>query len=273
MTDHGERPLPNRAQAGLWDGWPDLAGCRDSSVGGVDEEQRSVSRQPLLSRACLDLRAPWHVVVSAKSLDQAKSRLAQLGERERRALAAGMAEDVIDAVVCAQSVARVVVVCGDPVLNRMARAYGADVVPDPCNGLNAAFRHGMEAAAEEGARICLLAADLACLTPQLIDGVLARAARHESAVVPDLAETGTTMLTSGPWPVTRPQFGPGSFRRHVAAGAEPIAFDLLEARCDVDTPEDLRLALRLGVGRRTAAAALDGMRPAHGLQREAPWSE
>jgi 2-phospho-L-lactate guanylyltransferase len=200
-----------------------------------------------------DTRPPWQIVVSAKSLDQAKSRLAVLGDAQRRALAAGMAEDVIAAIIRARSVARVVVVCDDPALIRIARSYGADVRPDPRGGLNAAFRQGMQSAA--GGYICLMTTDLPCLTPQMVDSVLAAAAEHERAVVPDLAETGTTLLASTPWSVTSPQFGPGSFRRHVAAGAQPIALDLPQARCDVDTPEDLRLALRLGVGRRTAAAA------------------
>lgn len=201
-----------------------------------------------------DGESPWHAVVSIKSLDQAKSRLAPLGDTGRRALAMGMAEDVIAALVRARAVTGVVVVCDDPPMTRMARSYGADVLPDPGGGLNAAFWQGMRSTTVVGRWICLLTADLPCLTAELVDSVLAEAARYREAVVPDLAGTGTTMLTSAPGIVTPPRFGPGSFQRHVASGAQPIALDLPQVRCDVDTPEDLRLALRLEIGRNTAAA-------------------
>ncbi|MFD8778473.1 2-phospho-L-lactate guanylyltransferase [Streptomyces sp. NPDC059916] len=180
----------------------------------------------------------WHAVVSIKSLDQAM----------------GMAEDVIAALVRARVVAGVVVVCDDPPICRMARSYGADVLRDPGGGLNAAFCQGTRLRARADCRVCLVMADLPCLTAELVDTVLADAARHRKAVVPDLAGTGTTMLTSAAGTVTSPRFGPGSFRRHVASGAQPIALDVPQVRCDVDTPEDLRVALRLEISRNTAAA-------------------
>ena len=52
-----------------------------------------------------------------------------------------------------------------------------------------------------------------------------------------------------------PAFGNDSRTRHRASGAVEIAVDAVDSvRQDVDTGDDLRAALVLGVGPRTAAA-------------------
>jgi 2-phospho-L-lactate guanylyltransferase len=74
--------------------------------------------------------------------------------------------------------------------------------------------------------------------------------------VPDAAGVGTTLYAVPPGGEFRPLFGGASRARHAAAGAvELAAGDLTGLRRDVDTPDDLRAALALGVGPFTQAAA------------------
>jgi 2-phospho-L-lactate guanylyltransferase len=72
--------------------------------------------------------------------------------------------------------------------------------------------------------------------------------------VADAAGTGTTLLTALGVGLD-PHFGAGSARAHQQAGAVPLAGDWPGLTRDVDTAEDLRAALALGVGPRTAALA------------------
>jgi 2-phospho-L-lactate guanylyltransferase len=54
----------------------------------------------------------------------------------------------------------------------------------------------------------------------------------------------------------RPFFGPDSRARHRESGAVELGLDGVDSvRQDVDTGDDLRAALALGVGPRTAAVA------------------
>ena len=70
--------------------------------------------------------------------------------------------------------------------------------------------------------------------------------------VPDRLGEGTALLACHtPFAIA---FGPGSFARHVDAGAVPIGLDESAARCDVDTPDDLEVARAVGLGRHTAQA-------------------
>ncbi len=100
--------------------------------------------------------------------------------------------------------------------------------------------------------VAALVGDLPALTSAELGRTLAAAAEHETAFVPDAFGTGTTLLTARPPATLDPHFGPGSAARHGAhAAALPAGPGL---RQDVDTADDLRAALLLGVGPRTLAA-------------------
>jgi 2-phospho-L-lactate guanylyltransferase len=74
----------------------------------------------------------------------------------------------------------------------------------------------------------------------------------ESGGVADAAGTGTTVLTLREVRALAPSFGPGSWQRHVDAGAvdlTPYADPRL--RRDVDTTADLAEAMTLGCGAAT----------------------
>jgi 2-phospho-L-lactate guanylyltransferase len=148
------------------------------------------------------------------------------------------------------------------------------------DALNAALRHGAAVAARRwpGTGLVALTADLPALSPAELattlraaaalagpaladaasaDEVLADAASAGGAsFVPDAAGVGTTLYAVPPGGDFRPLFGGASRARHAASGATELDLaDIPGLRRDVDTPDDLRAALALGVGPLTQAAA------------------
>lgn len=204
---------------------------------------------------------PWTVVLPVKVLANAKSRLAVLAGSRRADLALALASDTVAAVVACPEVARVLVVTSDATAGSRLAALGALLVPDePGDGLNAALRHGASVAAARwpGSGVAALAADLPALRPAELGLALraATAAAGGAAFVPDAAAIGTTMYAVAPGVVFRPMFGGASRARHASAGAVELSLEGVPGlRRDVDTPEDLRAALALGAGFRTAEVA------------------
>jgi 2-phospho-L-lactate/phosphoenolpyruvate guanylyltransferase len=200
----------------------------------------------------------WSVVIPVKVLAEAKSRLAALTGTYRAQLALAMAADTVAAAAAAAPVASVIVVTDDAVVGAELRALGAIVIADePAAGLNAALVFGAaySAARWPGRGRAAMAGDLPALRPAELVVALDQAAVAGEAFVPDAAGTGTTLYAAGPGRAFSPRFGPGSRDRHGAAGAKELDLAALRGlRQDVDTPADLLLAARLGVGPRTAAA-------------------
>ncbi|MFC9917002.1 2-phospho-L-lactate guanylyltransferase [Agromyces binzhouensis] len=223
----------------------------------------------------------WTVVVPVKSLTAAKTRLApELGPAERAALARAFALDTIDAARAARAVERVVVVSDEPVVERELRGVpGVDVVPEfGPRGLAAAISHGVAVARAERSRpaaeavaegrrgagaggsaraVAVLLGDLPAVGPGDLDAALEAAARHPLAFVADAEGTGTTLATALAGVPLAAYFGPGSAARHRTAGfADLVALhpDAVAPglRRDVDTGDELREAIGLGVRARTA---------------------
>ena len=229
-------------------------------------------------------RFSWTVLLPVKVLARAKSRLAVLAGDRRRELALAFASDTVTAALACPEVARVLVVTSDPVAGRLLAGLGAVIVADePADrsatrgaaaaaaaapsvigelgvqdALNAALRHGAAVAARRwpGTGLAALTADLPALSPAELATALRAASPAPAAFVPDAAGVGTTLYAVPPGGEFRPLFGGASRARHAAAGAvELAAGDLTGLRRDVDTPDDLRAALALGVGPFTQAAA------------------
>jgi 2-phospho-L-lactate guanylyltransferase len=189
----------------------------------------------------------WSLVVPVKRLEVAKSRIA-LGAADRADLALAMATDTVAAAVACALVSRVVVVTDDA--RAIAALGGPDVTivaDEPDAGLNPALRHGATAA--DGPRIVAVSADLPALTATDLATVLVAASRHSSGVVADQTGTGTTVLTAATAATFTPAFGAASFAAHRRAGSVDLtAIAAPSVRRDVDTVEELRIALGLGVG-------------------------
>ncbi|MEU3058205.1 2-phospho-L-lactate guanylyltransferase, partial [Streptomyces fimicarius] len=99
-------------------------------------------------------------------------------------------------------------------------------------------------------------ADLPALRTGELERVLDFASAFPSAFLRDAAGIGTTFLAAASGAEFRPAFGGPSGSRHLASGAVEIALSGVDSvRRDVDTGEDLRVALALGVGPHTARIA------------------
>ncbi len=204
-----------------------------------------------------------------KSLSQAKTRLrgaaddglADLAAHARLAMA--LIRDTVAAARAAGGVHQVLAVTSDPEVTAVLTADGVPVLPDrPERGLNAALAYGAEVLrARRPARpIGALQADLPALRPAELAAALAAAqlafetgVAHR-AFVADAPGDGTTLLLCAPNRPLDPRFGPGSARAHERSGALRLAGEWPGLRRDVDTPDDLRQAVELGLGPATAAA-------------------
>ncbi|WP_320779120.1 2-phospho-L-lactate guanylyltransferase [Streptomyces sp. CRN 30] len=202
----------------------------------------------------------WTLVVPLKPLALAKSRLsAAAGDGLRPGLALAFAQDTVAAALACTAVRDVAVVTDDALAGRELSRLGARIVADsPRAGLNAALAHGASVVRAErpASAVAALNADLPALRPRELARVLERAAEFPRAFLPDAAAVGTTLLASAGGVELRPVFGTDSRTRHRDSGAVELALDAVDSvRRDVDTGEDLRAALALGVGPRTAAVA------------------
>lgn len=194
------------------------------------------------------------LVIAVKRLAAAKTRLAPVfSAATREAVVLAMLADTITA---ASAVAAVTVITPDDAAGETARGLGARVLTDPTpaghrNPLNHAI-----AAAEATLRpvtpnIVALQGDLPALQPQELSEAIAAARAYRRSFVGDRHGTGTAALFAFGVPLD-PRFGPDSARRHSHSGAIELTGAWPGLRCDIDTPDDLMAARRLGVGTATA---------------------
>ncbi|GGY44071.1 2-phospho-L-lactate guanylyltransferase [Streptomyces djakartensis] len=202
----------------------------------------------------------WTLVVPLKPLARAKSRLADTADDGLRPdLALAFAQDTVAAALACPAVRDVAVVTDDARAGRELAALGAAIIPDePGDGLNAALAHatGVVRSARPESPVAALNADLPALRPAELSRVLDAAVEFPRAFLADAAAIGTTLLTAAPGRELRPAFGADSRSLHRASGAVELSLAAVDSvRHDVDTGDDLRGALALGVGPHTAAAA------------------
>ncbi|KAB2342470.1 2-phospho-L-lactate guanylyltransferase [Actinomadura rudentiformis] len=219
-------------------------------------------------------RLQWSLIVPVKVLARAKTRLSAAAGPHREALALAVAADTVAAALRCDRVRSVIVVTDDPVPAAELAALGATVVPDePDAGLNPALVHGAQRsrATVPHTGVGAISADLPALRPGELARVLDAAAQVPAAFVPDAAGIGTTLYTARPGVPFSPAFGGDSRAAHRARGAAELLLDDIDSvRRDVDTLDDLKIALKLGAGPRTTAVAArlpalgDSMRAAPG---------
>jgi 2-phospho-L-lactate guanylyltransferase len=189
-----------------------------------------------------------------------KSRLGQLPDGERRALAAAFALDTVAACIAARTIAEVLVVTDDASFSVELAALGAVAIPDGvAMDLNGTLRQSAAEARRRWPDLVpvALTADLPAVRGTDLDEALSSITPGEPAYVADSEGLGTTLYTAA-HEEFQPRFGPGSALAHDATGARPIGAGLPRLRRDVDEPSDLEAALALGVGPRTAERAAPG---------------
>jgi 2-phospho-L-lactate/phosphoenolpyruvate guanylyltransferase len=203
---------------------------------------------------------PTHVVLlPVKPPARGKSRLADLPDHLRRRLAEAFALDTAEACLAAASVGAVLAVTDDAGFSTELTALGCSAIPD---GVSDDLNGTLVQAAAEAARRwpdlvpVALTGDLPALRAAELDAALASVPAGRPAYVADAEGVGTTLYTAAAEEF-RPCFGEGSRAAHDDGGAIAIAGDLPSLRRDVDAVDDLRAAVRLGLGRRTAAVVAE----------------
>ena len=112
---------------------------------------------------------------------------------------------------------------------------------------------GTSDAASQGAIEAGLLRSRPALRPGELSQALEAARLNSRSFVADRHGTGTAALFAFGAPLD-PRFGPHSAERHRDSGAVELGGPWPGLRCDIDTPEDLQEALRLGLGSASSAA-------------------
>lgn len=198
------------------------------------------------------------VLLPVKPPARGKSRLVGLSDEGRVALASAFALDTAAACLRASAVGAVLAVTDDALFASALVGVGCAAIPDGVSDdLNGSLRLGAVEAARRwpALRPVALCGDLPALRPGDLDAALGLASEMSGAsFVADAAGTGTT-LYSAPLERFAPSYGVDSARLHAESGAQALGGELISLRHDVDTLEDLRSAVRIGLGPRTTLAA------------------
>jgi 2-phospho-L-lactate guanylyltransferase len=213
----------------------------------------------LMVGACGSSEADIGLVIAVKRLAAAKTRLAPVfSAATRESVVLAMLVDTIRAALAVSTVQTVTVVTPDEIAGDAARELGARVLPDPTpaghrNPLNNAIAAAESAVREETSNIVVLQGDLPALQSQELAEAIASGRTYRRSFVGDRHGTGTSALLAFGVALA-PQFGADSAQRHRHSGAIELTGAWPGLRCDIDTPEDLMVARRLGVGSATAQA-------------------
>lgn len=199
------------------------------------------------------------LVIAVKRLGAAKTRLAPVfSAATRESVVLAMLIDTITAASAVPALQAITVVTPDDVAADAARQIGAEVLVDPTpdghlNPLNNAIAAAEASVREETPNIVALQGDLPALQPQELAEAIAAAREYRRSFVGDRHGTGTSALFAFGVALD-PHFGPDSAQRHRHSGAIELTGAWPGLRCDIDTPDDLLVARRLGVGAATAQA-------------------
>jgi 2-phospho-L-lactate guanylyltransferase len=189
-------------------------------------------------------------VVPVKEQTGAKQRLSDfLPPDQRRALAAAMLEDVLDALAAAP-LAGILLVTLDPFATTLAHRIGARVLTDGA-------RDGHTGAVNAGARLLIAEGQSTLLTvpgdiPRITgDEVAQLIAAHRPGpsftIAPAHDELGSNAILMSPPDSVKLRFGEDSYFPHLAAaraaGIEPTVVKLPGIGMDIDHPADLRMFL------------------------------
>jgi 2-phospho-L-lactate guanylyltransferase len=195
---------------------------------------------------------PWGIL-PVKRLDWAKSRLnGALSPEQRRALAAGLMQNALLALLNSNALERVVVVSADDEALALAREQGAQVLAETSGGgLNQALTDARTEAVREGATsLLVLASDLPLVMPLDVQTFVRELKSPGVVVAPDRCRQGTNALLLRPAGAIEFAFGVNSFERYLAlareAGLYAHVSELPRLAFDIDLPEDLDDLIRLG---------------------------
>lgn len=199
------------------------------------------------------------LIIAVKRLSVAKTRLAPaFPAPQREAVVLAMLVDTIAAASGARGLEHITVVTPDEAAAAAAADLGAEVLADPTpdghgDPLNNALAAAERAVAGSVPNIVVLQGDLPALQSYELEEAIAAARAHPRSFVADRHGMGTAALFAF-GSALNPRFGRDSSTRHRQSGALELTGAWPGLRCDIDTPEDLAVARRLGVGPATARA-------------------
>jgi 2-phospho-L-lactate guanylyltransferase len=187
------------------------------------------------------------LIIPVKRFDLAKQRLSGILQPwERAALARTMLIDVLNVVASAVSPSNVIVVTCCPEASGIAKRSRMQVLQEAAaSDLNAAIEAASQHIMVQNAGgFLMLPADVPEITTAAIHQAFAALNQNCSLVLaPAIGDGGTNLLACRPPHAVRPQFGAGSFAKHLAAGERAgLACHVLnspELGRDIDSPDDL----------------------------------
>ncbi len=195
------------------------------------------------------------LIIAVKRLSAAKTRLAPIfSARTRESLVLAMLMDTLTAARGVDALGSITVITPDESAAAAAAELGAEVLKDPTpDGHPDPLNHAVTAAerASSYSNVVVLQGDLPALQSRELDEAIAAARQHRRSFVADRLATGTAALCAFGTTLD-PHFGPDSSERHRRSGAIELTGAWPGLRCDVDTPEDLAAARRLGLGPATS---------------------
>jgi len=191
-------------------------------------------------------------VVPVKEQTGAKQRLSGfLPPDQRRALAAAMLEDVLDALAAAP-LAGILLVTLDPFATNLAQRIGARVLTDGArDGHTGAVNAGARLLIADGQRTMLtLPGDIPRITADEVSHLIAaHRAAPSFTISPAHDELGSNAILLSPPDSVKLRFGEDSYFPHLAAaraaGIEPTVVKLPGIGMDIDHPADLRTFLAM----------------------------
>ncbi|MGH3559943.1 MAG: 2-phospho-L-lactate guanylyltransferase [Mycobacterium sp.] len=210
-----------------------------------------------------DTGADVGLIIAVKRVSDAKTRLAPVfSAQTRENVVLAMLADTLTAAANVGSLRCITVITPDDAAAAVAADLGADVLSDPTpqghpDPLNNAIAAAERVVAESVSNIVVLQGDLPALQTQELTEAIAAARQHKRSFVADRLGTGTAALCAFGTALD-PRFGPDSSARHRRSGAIELTGAWPGLRCDIDTPDDLTVARRLGVGPATTRAVAAG---------------
>lgn len=205
------------------------------------------------------------LIIAVKRLAAAKTRLAPVfSARTREAVVLAMLVDTLSAAAAVNALRCITVITPDNAAAAAATGFGADVLADPTpeghhDPLNNAIATAERVVAQTVPNIVVLQGDLPALQTWELAEAIAAARQHQRSFVADRQGSGTVALCAF-GAALDPHFGPDSSARHRRSGAVELTGAWPGLQCDIDTPDDLVVARRLGVGAATAQAIAVGQR-------------
>jgi 2-phospho-L-lactate/phosphoenolpyruvate guanylyltransferase len=186
------------------------------------------------------------LLIAAKELAFAKTRLRRLPQRERELLAEAMFRDVLEAALSFKAADCVAVVSSDPGLLEMARRGGAMAIDERYpRGLNAAVALASGVLAGAGATtLCTLLSDTPLVSAGDIERVFGALGGERGVVLAPSRDTlGTNIILRRPADVIPTRFGKSSLALHrlecERLGVPCGVLDLPGPAMDLDEMADL----------------------------------